>query len=181
VYIPNLDYGELFESPIKFTAPTSTGNYEINTDEGKLKINIEEPVLSLTNVKIEPSTIQPRETTKLSYTIENVGEQTLYNVNGEIKIILGAEDNYEFDSAQEELFTTMGPGEQRTVVKEIAARENAKGQERIGVEINYEFNGEKHYARDDTLLSVGGVPWFDIIIILVLVLAVGRVVLARYV
>jgi hypothetical protein len=46
--------------------------------------------------------------------------------------------------------------------------------------VSYEFDGETHYASGDTMLTVGGAPWIEILIILILVVLVGRVVLARY-
>ncbi len=180
VYVDTLGHGVPFKATVKFKAPPFAGEYEVRSDEGTAAISVEEPRFTLSDIKVEPSIISPRETTKLSYTVENVGDATLYNVKGDISIKLGAESDYEMYSGTEELFTSMGPGEKRTVVKEITARESASGQERIGVDVSYEFDGETHYASGDALLTVGGAPWIELLIILILVVLVGRVVLARY-
>jgi hypothetical protein len=181
VYIDRLEAGNPQSNTITFKAPPQPGEYEITSDEGKAKVTVEAPVFKLSGVKMEPAAIQPRESAKLSYTIENIGDTPLYDVKGLVTAQAGSESDYDFSSGNEELFTSMGRGEKRTVVKEITARESAKGSTTFKIEVAYNVDGEIHYLRADAPLSAGGMPWLELIVILVLVVVVGRVVLAKYV
>ncbi len=140
ITLPSMAVGS-FSADVTFTAPQA-GEYDVSSGEAMAKIVVEPAVIALEDVSLSPSSIKPRETAKLKYTVENVGNVEVYNVKS--KLSIPNSDKFIYNQDEQELFSTMAPGEKIVQEKEIAARENAGSEARVLLAISYEYDGETH-------------------------------------
>ena len=170
-----------FSSEVSFTAP-QTGTYEIVSGNARAEVVVEPALLVLKDISIKPSTIAPRETAKLSYTLENVGDLRVYNVKS--RVAIPASDQFSYNGDLQELFSEMAAGEKLVQAKEIRARENAAGEANIEVAVTYEYDGELHKRSEWIRLGISSNDWaltglLAVLIIIVVGFAFSRTLQQR--
>ncbi|MCK4327558.1 MAG: hypothetical protein KAW41_03710 [Candidatus Diapherotrites archaeon] len=139
-----------YSNTITFTAPQK-GTYEVVSGEAKAVVEVEPALLVLEDVRISPESVSPGEAARLGYTVRNDGDMAVYNVKSRVGL---SSDRFDYNADEQELFSTMAPGEQIGQVKEIRARQNAGGEARIQVVVSYEYDGETHTREEWATLSV---------------------------
>ena len=171
ITLPTMAVGT-FSTTISFTAPQA-GDYEIVSGEAKTKVHVEPALLVLEDVSISPASIKPRESAKLSYTIENIGDARVYNVKS--KITIPNSDKFNYNSDEQELFSVMAPGEKLVQTKDIFARENADSEANVQVVVSYEYGGEVHTSEKWVSLNAGsfdfGFALLAIVGVIILIMA----------
>jgi hypothetical protein len=169
ITLPSMTVGT-FSDHVTFEAP-ARGDYEVVAGEARAPVTVEPALVQLTDVFISPQAIAPRETAKLAYTIENVGELKAYNVKSRLDIV--SSERFVYSGEEQELFSVMSPGEKIVQSKDIKARENAAGETNIAVTVTYEFDSETHTLQKIVRL---GVNTMDITMVIAAVVAVILVV-----
>lgn len=160
ITLPAMTVGT-FSDHVTFEAP-ARGDYEIVAGEARAPVKVEPALVQLTDVFISPQTIAPRETAKLSYTIENVGAVKAYNVKSKLDIV--SSERFVYGGEEQELFSVMSPGEKIVQSKDIKARENAGGSTNIAVTVSYEFDGEAHKLEKIVTLGVSTIDMTMVIV-----------------
>ena len=180
VTLPTMTVGS-FSTTVSFVAP-QVGEYEIVSGDTRTVLNVEPALLVLKDVSIKPSSIAPRETARLSYTLENEGDLRVYNVKS--RVIIPTSDQFSYNNDQQELYSIMAPGEKMVQAKEIRARENAAGETNIEIGITYEYDNEIHKRTEWVTLGVTSFDWalgglVTVLIIIVAGFAFSRTVERR--
>ncbi len=165
-----------FSSQVVFTAPTK-GTYEVVSGEARATIEVEPALVVLKELRLKPGSIAPRETSTLSYTIENEGQLRVYNVKS--KITIPSSDKFSYNSDEQELFSVMAPGEKITQSKEIRARETAEGETNVEVVVTYEYDGETHTREEWVKLGVNSMDFALIFVVLLLLVVVAKFFFSR--
>ncbi|MCD6522342.1 MAG: hypothetical protein J7K68_01215 [Candidatus Diapherotrites archaeon] len=177
VNIPEMEKGT-YTTKITFTAPNKPGTYEITSKEASTSVIVEKPMITVTDVKMDPYAINPGETSQLVFSIRNVGDFSVYNVKAKVNIV-GSSDRYEFNKEWMPLFEIMEPGAELTRRIDITSKQSASGLERIELTISYEYDGEVHTINKYAEIQVGGFPLVEVIILIIVLIVVGRFVLTR--
>jgi len=177
VHVPKKAIG-MYTTTAQFKAPDLAGEYEIRSNEAVLAVTVENPIVQITNIKVEPESISPRKTAVITYTVENIGEIQAYNVKTKVDLA-SAQTLFDYDSTQETMFSVMEPGEQTTRTKEITAREKASGIAQVGITVSYEYDQEKHEVIKYASIRVKRIPLLEIAVILLIVLVVAKFVIPK--
>lgn len=167
----------LFTKNLTFKAPEKPGEYTISGEEASTKVVVEEPLLTLENVKLDSEKINPGDTTQIGFTIKNVGEYMVYNVA--YQLVLSNPEDYEFNS-EKQTIGNMRSGESQTKVEEIKAKPSANNPTRIEVVVEYVFDGETHYWKADVQLSVETMEWLDWLFNALVIIAVVIILIEFY-
>lgn len=156
ISIPQKESG-IFSQQVFFQAPDQPGEYTLKSAEGSLKITVEPALLVLEKVELQPGEVEPGDTAKLSFTVRNSGEFTVYNVNYNISFPRGT-GMYELIDGQGSLGEKMEPEEEMKKVVGLKAGENAEGTALVKLLVSYEFDGEKHERTATREITVPGQP-----------------------
>ena len=163
-----------FSTSVSFNAPQK-GTYEIVSGEAKTEVVVEPSLLVLEDVRIHPGSIPPGETTELSYTIRNAGEEQVYNVKRKVTV---ASDAFTYNAQEDLLHKIMSPGTSLHEVKQIVARGSASGSARAQVLVTYEYDGELHTREEWVSVNVSSMN-SGMVIAAVLVVAVALFVFSK--
>ena len=177
ISVPRKAYG-MHSVDIQFKAPSQPGEYEIKSSEAVLTVIVEEAIIRISGLKVEPEAISPRKIAKVTYTIENVGDVEAYNVKAKLGMV-SSQAWFDFDFGEEKLFDLMEPGARVTRVKEVLAREKASGVAQLSVAVEYEFDQEKHEIVRYASLKVKTFPVIEVAAILIAVLVIGKFLIPR--
>ncbi len=170
ISIENLEQG-YFTQTLTLKAPPYPGTYTIKGDFEK-EIGIEENPLQIESLETDPSTIDPRETTKLKYRITNTGKTDVYNV--EVKVNAFGGERFLEIAGSESKQEKMAPEESSSKVVNIKAKPSSEGNYNIVLRVSYEFNEETHVISSSTDMNVGGSNNIEIVLIgLIVLLGLG--------
>lgn len=152
-----------FSENVSFKAP-GPGEYTMSAKGESIQVIVEKPLLAVEEVHFENAEVAQGGTAGFTFTVKNVGEYMVYNVNYQL-VVTKHPGRYIFDSSEQGLGNLKG-GEEKTITEGIKAAQNAEGSTTVQVIVEYEFDGEKHYSKGQADLTVRSWPWLDWVIVL---------------
>lgn len=180
VKIPHLEEGAQFDQTLTFTAPETPGTYKLTGDFDK-EIEVEKNPIEIKELELDPGKINPRNFSKIRYTIKNVGENTVYDVEADINAFRG-EGDLGFSDGKKRVIGRMQPEESQTKVVNLRAKQSAEGSYILILKVSYNFDEEEHFVSSSRTLNIGSSGGnLEIILVgLILLLAFGLVLKNYY-
>lgn len=179
VKIPHLEEGAQFDQTFTFTAPETPGTYKITGDFDK-EIEVKKNPIEIEELELDPGKINPRNFSKIRYTITNVGENAVYDVETNINAFRGEED-LDFSDGKRRVIGRMQPEESQTKVINMKAKQSAGGSYILILEVSYSFDEEEHMLSSSRTLNIGSSGGsLEMILVGLILLMVFGLVLKNY-